>query len=57
MEKAGPDPAKIRDQLEQVKDFVGVTGVFNFSATDHNGLDKRAVTMVKITGGAWKPAQ
>ncbi|MBI4492091.1 MAG: ABC transporter substrate-binding protein [Chloroflexi bacterium] len=54
MEKAGPNPSAIRDQLEQIKDFVGITGVFNFSPQDHNGLDRRAVTMVKIVDGKWK---
>ncbi|OGN80106.1 MAG: ABC transporter substrate-binding protein [Chloroflexi bacterium RIFCSPLOWO2_12_FULL_71_12] len=57
MEKAGPDSAKIRDEIEKIRNFVGVTGVFDFSATDHNGLDNRAVTMVKIDGGTWKPAE
>ncbi len=57
LEKAGPNAAAIRDQIEQVKDFVGITGVFNFSAKDHNGLDKRAVTVVTITGGKWTPAK
>ena len=45
------------DQIEQVKEFVGITGVFSFSAQDHNGLDKRAVTVVTITGGKWTPAK
>jgi branched-chain amino acid transport system substrate-binding protein len=57
LEKAGPDRAAIRDQIEQVRDFVGITGVFNFSAQDHNGLDKRAVTAVTVAGGKWAPAQ
>lgn len=55
MEKAGPDAAKIRDEVEKIKDFVGITGVFSFSDKDHNGLDDRAVTMVTIDGGKWKP--
>lgn len=56
MEKAGPNASAIRDQFEQIKDFVGITGVFSFSAQDHNGLDKRAVTIVKIADGKWMPA-
>ncbi len=57
LEKAGPDRSGIRDQIEQIKDFVGITGVFSFSAQDHNGLDKRAVTVVTIAGGKWTPAK
>ncbi|HEX9436486.1 MAG TPA: ABC transporter substrate-binding protein [Candidatus Limnocylindria bacterium] len=54
MQKAGNDPAKIRDEIEKIKNFVGITGVFDFSDKDHNGLDNRAVTMVTIDGGKWK---
>ena len=57
LEKAGPDPKGIRAALEQIKEFVGITGVFSFSAQDHNGLDKRAVTMVTIADGKWVPAK
>jgi branched-chain amino acid transport system substrate-binding protein len=57
LEKAGPNPAAIRDAIEQTKEFVGITGVFNFSPQDHNGLDKRAVTVVRISGGKWTPAK
>lgn len=57
LKTAGADRAKLRDAIENTKEFVGVTGVFNFSPTDHNGLDKRAVTMVEIQGGKWIPAK
>lgn len=53
MEKAGDDPAKIRDEIEKTQGFVGISGVFNFSPTDHNGLTKDAFVMVKIDGGKW----
>jgi branched-chain amino acid transport system substrate-binding protein len=56
MEKAGTEPARIRDEIEKVKDFVGITGVFSFSDKDHNGLDKRAVTMVTVKDGKWTTA-
>jgi len=53
MKKAGSDPAKIRAELEKIKDFVGTGGVFNFSATDHNGLVKDCLVMIKISNGKW----
>ncbi len=53
MEKAGDDPTKIRDEIENTKGFVGIGGVFNFSPTDHNGLSKDAFVMVSIKGGEW----
>ncbi len=53
LEKVGDDPAKIRDEIENTKGFVGISGVFNFSPTDHNGLTKDAFVMVEIKGGKW----
>jgi branched-chain amino acid transport system substrate-binding protein len=49
----GATPAQIRDGLEQTKKLVSVSGVFNMSATDHNGLDLSAFEMVKIHKGDW----
>lgn len=57
MERGGTDRAKVRDAIENTKNFVGITGVFDFSATDHNGLDRRAVTMVEIVDGQWRAAK
>jgi branched-chain amino acid transport system substrate-binding protein len=47
------DPAKVRDAIEQTKNFVGTTGVFNMSSTDHMGLDLKAFTLVEIKNGTW----
>jgi branched-chain amino acid transport system substrate-binding protein len=49
--KAGPDQAKIRAELEGTKNFVGVSGIFNMSPEDHNGLTPEAFVMVKIHNG------
>ena len=54
IEKAGPDRAKVRDALEGTKNYVGVSGVFNMSPDDHNGLTPEAFVMVKIEGGDFK---
>jgi branched-chain amino acid transport system substrate-binding protein len=53
----GPDPAKIRDYLENRKNFVGQGGVFNFSPADHCGLTKDAFVMVVVKNGTWALAQ
>jgi len=55
--KVGPDRAKIRKEIENTKAFVGVSGVFNFSARDHNGLTKQAFAPVVISGGKWRIAK
>lgn len=57
MEKAGADRARVRAAIETTRNFVGITGVFDFSPTDHNGLDRRAVTMIQIMDGQWRPAK
>ena len=54
--KPGTDEFRLalRDAIESLKEFVGSQGVFNLSATDHNGVDARSQVMVKVEGGAWK---
>ncbi len=49
--------AALRDALEMTKEVHGAHGVFNMSATDHLGFDKRAAVMVKIENNKWKLAQ
>ncbi len=46
--------AALRDAIEGLRDFVGSEGVYNMSASDHNGVDSRSQVMVKIEGGGWK---
>jgi len=47
------DKAKVRDALEATKGFVGTSGTFNMSATDHMGLDLSSFRMLEIKGGDW----
>jgi branched-chain amino acid transport system substrate-binding protein len=54
IEKAGTDKAKIRDAIEGTKNYVGVSGIFNMSPEDHNGLTPEAFVMVKIDQGEFK---
>jgi branched-chain amino acid transport system substrate-binding protein len=52
VEKAGStEPAKVRDALENLTGFVGTAGIFNFSATDHNGLSLEAFEMCTVKNG------
>jgi branched-chain amino acid transport system substrate-binding protein len=54
LEKAGADKAKIRDELENTRGFVGIGGEFNMSPQDRNGLGRGALAMIKIVNGEWK---
>src|SRR5215208_4054456 len=51
------DKAKVRDEIERTKGFVGTGGVVNMSATDHLGLDLSAFRMLEIKNGDWTLAQ
>ncbi len=47
----------IRDWLEgKVKNYVGITGVFTFSPTDHAGLKSNALVMMIATDSGWRLA-
>jgi branched-chain amino acid transport system substrate-binding protein len=51
IEIAGTDKEKVCAAIEGLKGFVGTAGVFNFSATDHNGLDINAFDMLTVKNG------
>ena len=48
------DKEKVRNAIEQTKGFIGTTGAFNMSPTDHMGLDLSAFRMVEVKGGGWQ---
>lgn len=47
------DKEKVRAAIEQTKGFIGTTGAFNMSSTDHMGLDLSAFRMVEVKNGDW----
>lgn len=55
--KTGPSTEQIRDGLEGIKKLVSISGIYNMSPTDHNGLDLSAFEMVKIVNGDWEIAK
>ncbi|MGH8777689.1 ABC transporter substrate-binding protein [Paraburkholderia sp.] len=44
----------LRSALENVKELPVSHGIINTTATDHNGLDKRARVIVQVVDGRWK---
>ncbi len=48
LKAVGDDSAKIRDYIEQKKNFVGTGGIFNYSPENHVGLDKNAFEMLMV---------
>jgi branched-chain amino acid transport system substrate-binding protein len=55
IETAGPDREKARTAIESLHRFPGTGGIFNFSPTDHNGLDIDAFAMWTVKGGKFVP--
>ncbi|MBU1641671.1 MAG: ABC transporter substrate-binding protein [Proteobacteria bacterium] len=52
IENAGSsDKAKVRDAIENLTGFAGTGGIYNFSATDHNGLGIDAFSMMIVKDG------
>ncbi|GAA0959121.1 ABC transporter substrate-binding protein [Virgisporangium aurantiacum] len=49
----GTDKQKVRDKLEQVKGFVGITGIYMMTAKDHSGLGKDALVLVTVQNSKW----
>jgi len=45
--------AAIRDGLEQITDFVGISGIFTMSPTNHLGMQPGSLVMIKIVDGDW----
>ncbi len=54
IKKAGPDRAKIRDAIENTKGYLGISGIYNISPEDHNGLSMKDIVMIKATKGGWQ---
>jgi branched-chain amino acid transport system substrate-binding protein len=47
------DPAKVRDEIEKTKGYIGTGGIVNMSPTDHLGLTLSAFHMLEIKNGDW----
>lgn len=58
VERAKTDnPARVRDEIEKTKGYIGTGGIVNMSATDHMGLDLSAFKMLEIRKGDWTIVQ
>lgn len=46
--------AALRDKIESLKEFVGVGGIFNYTADDHLGLDARSTFIAVVKDGEFR---
>jgi len=53
MRQAGTEPEAVRGALENIKGYVGISGIYNLTAEDHNGLGPDSLVMVMIKDGKW----
>lgn len=44
----------LKTAIESQKEVPGANGVYNYTATDHYGLDARGSVMVKVVNGDWQ---
>jgi len=47
----------LRDAIEATNGFVGIGGVFTYSATDHNGMTEADLVMYEVKNGEWVLAE
>lgn len=54
LKSGAKDQEAIRDYLEnKIKNYVGATGIFTFSAKDHNGLKADSMVLAEVKDGKW----
>lgn len=56
LEEAGTDPHDLRDAVENITGFVGISGIFNMSPENHSGLDTSALIIAEARDGRWNLA-
>ena len=54
MKKAGTNNEKLREAIEKTKGYIGVSGIYNLTPEDHNGLGLDSMVIVQIVKGEWK---
>lgn len=50
---AGTDSEKLRKEIENTKEYVGLDGIFNYAADNHDGMATSDLIMIEIKNGAW----
>lgn len=57
MKQKGTKAADLRAAIEATRNYVGISGVYNLTAEDHNGLDVDSMVVVQVKGGKFVIAQ
>ena len=57
MKKVGTDPEALRKEIESTTNYVGISGTYNITAEDHNGLDVSSMVMIQVENGKFVLAE
>ena len=57
MKQAGTQADDLRAAIERTTGYVGVSGVYNLTAEDHNGLDVDSMVVVQVRDGKFVMAE
>lgn len=57
MKKVGTDKEALRAEIENTKNYVGVSGTYNITAEDHNGLAVDSMVIVEVKDGVFTMAK
>ena len=53
LRQAGTEPEALRSTIEQTKGYIGISGIYNLTPEDHNGLGTDSLVIVKVEKGKW----
>jgi branched-chain amino acid transport system substrate-binding protein len=57
LRKAGTDPKALRAAIEGTRGYVGVSGIYNLSPEDHNGLAPDSMVIIQVKDGKFELAK
>ncbi|WP_136796881.1 MULTISPECIES: ABC transporter substrate-binding protein [Desulfosediminicola] len=57
IEKVGTDREAIRAEIEGTKNYIGISGIYNITEEDHNGLGVDSMVMVQVKNGQFVMAR
>ena len=57
MKKTGTKAGDLRAAIERTKGYVGISGIYNLTPEDHNGLDVDSMVIVQVKGGTFIMAE
>jgi branched-chain amino acid transport system substrate-binding protein len=51
IKKVGTDKGALRKEIEGTKNYIGISGIYNITPEDHNGLGVDSMVMVQVKDG------